>query len=260
MPQNVLRVALPGYDAKNDTNLDHFSLYTDADNILIKEYLRGSLSFKFDDYPSGFTISHNLGYVPLFLVYVDDQAAVSPFGWKQIGNGAFSIAYLAYSDENTLTIFEGTNTTRSFKYYIFYDNQVGSSSKEITESRALIKVAKQGFTAFSKDPNSYLFHSDLNTFKIIAEGTSNISYTTNGTYTINHGVTLTNPSSFIMFFSPPDGYVVMGNGTFLAFSRDEVFLFDQCLLTTTQFKVNISGDGANHTIPVKWYIFETPLT
>ena len=33
---NVIRCALPGYNALTDTNLDHYSLYGDVDNVLIK--------------------------------------------------------------------------------------------------------------------------------------------------------------------------------------------------------------------------------
>ena len=37
---NVIRVALPTYNALTDTNPDHFALYSDQDWVLIKEFTR----------------------------------------------------------------------------------------------------------------------------------------------------------------------------------------------------------------------------
>ena len=65
---NVFKVALPGYNAETDTNLDHFALYVDGttDHILIKEKTRGSVAV---NNGSTVEINHNLTYVPFALAY-----------------------------------------------------------------------------------------------------------------------------------------------------------------------------------------------
>ncbi len=62
----TMRVSLPGYDCLTDGTIDHYSVYADTDNVLIKEQARGTLSVA-----NGYngTISHALGYVPFSLVY-----------------------------------------------------------------------------------------------------------------------------------------------------------------------------------------------
>jgi len=269
MADNVIRVSIPNggggyYNALTDTNLDHFALYTDQDNILVKEHSRGTLSCLGNAYPSGYPINHNLGYVPLFLVYAYDYAGYEgPAGnWLQVGDGNLSIWVAAISDANTLTIYPdgNPNQTNTFKWYIFYDNIVGSSGHTITESANVLKVGKAGVNVLTSiDPNDYIFHSDLNTFKIIKEGTATISYTANGVYSFNHNAGILNPAAFQIFVMFPDGSVTMGNGTFACQSRNGVFQL-QAGINTTQISCKIFGDSAAHSIYVKYYIYETPLT
>lgn len=253
-----IRIALPGYNAETDRNLDHFALFSDEDNILIKEHSRGSFTTSNENT----TITHNLGYVPFFLAYVyDDVGAYGPINtWQQIGDANLSIAYAAIVDTTTLVISNLTAASKKFIYYIFYDNVVGSSTNTITESQKVFKVAKNGINAFtSKNPNDYIYHSDLNTFKIIKEGTSSISYTGDNTYSFNHGASITDAAAFMMFVKFPDESITIVNGTFGGTSRDYTFGL-LAGITSTQIKCKIFGDGVNRTLTVKYYIFETPLT
>lgn len=265
---NVIRASIPDpttgdfYNVLTDTNLDHFSLYTDQDNILIKEKERNTITFS-----SGTqTIAHNLGYIPDFKVYVNDQAsAFVRYGWKSVAaqNSAFVVNnFYAYADTTNLYITNNSGLSTTFIYYIFYDNQVGSSGVTIDESPMLIKIAKTGVDALvSRDPNDYIFHSDLNTFKVLKEGNASITYTSDGEYTINHGLSLTNPTSFDLFLEFPDGYTVKCAGENLVFSRDQQFTVQDAILTTTQLKFTldrISGSGT--AINAKYYTYETPLT
>jgi hypothetical protein len=109
---SVIRVALPGYDALTDTDPQHFSLFSDTDNVLIKEFDRGSGN-------GNATINHNLGYVPFFLVYTD------------IGGGRFRVVNAqnplgggpqVYTTTTDLII--ANNAGADYQYYIFYDNVV----------------------------------------------------------------------------------------------------------------------------------------
>jgi len=261
---NTIRVALPGYNALTDTNLDHFALYTDQDNVLIKEFARGSVTNIGDGVEVISTITHNLGYIPLFLVFVyDTQAVYNNNKWKLLAHfssGASVPPYLAIADSTKLYIYNFTAATISFKYYIFYDNVVGSSSKTLTESTNVIKITKSGFDARTeKDPNNMIFHSDLNTFKILKEGNGNINYTGVGNYPFNHGVSLTNPTSYMLFVKFPDGYTALIPGKGTVNSSDNVYDISDSYIDTTQIGMYISGAG-NNTFYYKYYIFETPLT
>lgn len=114
---NVIRVALPSINALTETDPSKFSLYSDSDNVLIKEFARGAGSV---DLSSSITISHNLGYIPFFLVYVEIDTdrfrllnAQSP-----IGGG-----WTAYATINSLVITNNFSSThKEYQYYIFYDN------------------------------------------------------------------------------------------------------------------------------------------
>ncbi len=55
----------------------------------------------------------------------------------------------------------------------------------------VVKVAKIGKSAFSSDPNDFIFHSSYNTFKIILEATKSITLaasTNSQTFTQEHGL------------------------------------------------------------------------
>lgn len=258
---NVIRQALPGYNALTDTDLDHFSLFTDQDNILIKEKARGT----FTRATGTETIAHNLGYIPDFKVYVDDQYDPSVKGWKRIPaqQSAVMVApFWAEADTTNIYVSNNTGVSCNFVYYIFYDNQVGASAQTITESAMVLKVGKAGINILqSKDPNDYIFHSDLNTFKVLKEGIASLTYTADGQYTINHGLSLSNEAAFDYFIKFPDGYTVHGVGAGTVYSRDHNFLAWNAIITTTQIKLNLTRDGgAGTALTVKYYIYETPLT
>jgi hypothetical protein len=109
---NSIRVALPGYNALTDTDPNHFSLLSDADYVLIKEKQRASVVVT-----AGNTqvINHNLGYVPFFTVYSGAQ-------WIN-GYNIYS-ALKCYATTTTLVLINNDSISHTFKYYIFYDQQV----------------------------------------------------------------------------------------------------------------------------------------
>jgi hypothetical protein len=118
----TIRISLPGYDALTDTNLDHFALFTDQDNILIKEAVRGTVNVAG---MSSATVAHNLGYIPFAFALVK-QHFTSPtydlFTW--LTGSTFNNNY-SFDMDATNIYFRNLNdsTARDFKYYIFYDNQ-----------------------------------------------------------------------------------------------------------------------------------------
>ena len=116
----VIKIALPSYDAFNDTNPDHFALYVDqkTDNILIKEKTRGSISVAGSG--GSETIAHRLGYVPFVLAFYESSAGV----FRKIHGAtdpATSNPYFTV-DSTNLVLRNPTGSSTTMSYYIFYDN------------------------------------------------------------------------------------------------------------------------------------------
>jgi hypothetical protein len=260
---NSIRVSLTGYDALTDTNLDHYALYADQDNILIKEFTRGTASVAYSG--SAYVVPHNLGYVPYFQVYcnnftVGGSGTSTTFvpHWA----GGFSVPPIAATADGTnVYIFNNNGTaTYNFFWYIFYDNVAGSISGSIASSKG-IKVTKQGKDISSTDPNDYIFHSSLNTFKILKEGTTNINYTsgtTGGNYSFNHNAGISNPTSYSVYMKFPDGKTAFLPGQGIVYSYDSNWTVSSTYITATQLQMYIQGTG-NAILPIKYYIYETPL-
>ena len=112
-----IKIALPGYNAFTDPDPDHFSLFVDqeVDYILIKEKLRDTVSINNSTTQN---IAHGLGYVPFCLVFVESSSGV----WRKLfsspvdGNG-----YWYEINSTNLVIENQSGGTKTFSYYIFYD-------------------------------------------------------------------------------------------------------------------------------------------
>lgn len=109
----TMRASLPGYDALTDGTIDHYSIYADSDNILIKEKSRGSVVLS-----GRGTVSHGLGYVPLSYSYFLHNGTAT-YCTSTNGFSQFEL-YLTAADY----IVRAIPGTRTFKYYFFYDQQV----------------------------------------------------------------------------------------------------------------------------------------
>jgi hypothetical protein len=118
MAKKVFKIALPGYNALTDTDPNHFALYVDqaVDYTLIKEDTRGSVSI---NNSSNQAITHSLGYIPLCFVFLDngDGSFTRIYG---VDIGAGDTGYTVSTTAVTISNYEGS--TKSFKYYIFYDD------------------------------------------------------------------------------------------------------------------------------------------
>lgn len=115
----TIRVSLDGYDALTDSNIDHYALYADSDNILIKEKIRGSISVGAN---SSENIAHGLDYIPFVLVF----AEVSSGKWIYAVGEPTHSTYIVHTEIDTTNVklVNDTAATKTFKYYIFYDQQV----------------------------------------------------------------------------------------------------------------------------------------
>lgn len=111
-----MRVSLPGYDCLTDTTIDHYGLYADSDNILIKELSRGA--FNITSTNNG-TVSHNLGYIPFYLGYC--QVGASRFrianSFDPVGSG-----WRSFTDTSKVVFQNRFGSDGTVQYFIFYDN------------------------------------------------------------------------------------------------------------------------------------------
>mgnify|MGYP001566943219 FL=1 len=114
----TIRVSLPGFNAGTDTNIDHYSLYADSDNVLIKEKTRGTISVA--NGAIG-TVAHGQSYIPFTLAF-------GSFGGTRayLSGNDLSSSYPVFMrlDGTNVYFINNNSGTVSFQYYIFYDQQV----------------------------------------------------------------------------------------------------------------------------------------
>jgi len=122
---------------------------------------------------------------------------------------------------------------------------------------AVSKATKNALTA--TNPNDFIFHSDYNTFKILAEGllTNQSVNTDPKTFTVAHG--LGYAPNFYAFCKFPDGKVAMaGPNAFEASQTRTTGSFTPEVDSTNLYFI-LTRPGANYTVSIKWYIFEVTL-
>jgi hypothetical protein len=117
--RQVIKIALPGYNAFTDTNPDHFALYVDPDEridyVLIKEKTYATVSVASSDSE---TIAHGLGYVPFCLVFVESSSGV----WRKLFSRPLDgTGYFFEVTDTNLIIYNDSASAKSFSYHIFYD-------------------------------------------------------------------------------------------------------------------------------------------
>lgn len=121
-----------------------------------------------------------------------------------------------------------------------------------------IRVAKQGKSAFSTNPNDFIFHSAYNTFKIIAEGTllSQSVDASSKEFSVAH-----NQSSMptaMAFAKYPDGYIALPRE--YPHSGEQERYFNLEMDDTNLYFVFNRGGTANYSVDIKYYIFEAPAS
>lgn len=119
MATKVFKVALPGRNAYEDQDPDHFALFVDqrVDYILIKQKQKATVSVPSSI--SAYNIAHNLGYIPFCLVFAEVSTGV----WRKIHSTAIDGVALKYEISTTnLVLRNETGSAVNFSYWIFYDN------------------------------------------------------------------------------------------------------------------------------------------
>jgi len=247
---NVARTALPGYNALTDTDPDHFSLYADEDNVLIKRKQTGSGTISAGA-PTTETIAHDLTYISFFMVYFDE-----------FDDGSFKILNNQYNPIEVPSIVCATNTTdliiksfitSDYAYDIFYDDMDTEGVPEITESNNVFKVARPNKSANSKNPNDYIVHSDLNNFKILKQGTTSITLEP-GTNSFNHIANVQAPYKYFMFCKFPDGKTALLGGSAPTYSYDGNYLINSTWCDATKLYISLAG-ASNIDVDISYIIY-----
>jgi len=253
----TIRVGLTGYNALTDTNPDHYALYTDGDNILVKEKARGTIDISAH---SGDTVAHGLPYIPLSFGFIEISSGV----WRRIYGQTIVADYEFQVDDTYLYFHNGSGSEVTFSYYIFYD-QLTSGSETITESNYVLKASKAGVNALSStNPNDYIFHSDLNTFKIVDTGVKEISltgYTSDQTFTEAHGLSFiplvnafANEDTVERVFPPNSPDIYFWGPKAGWFSTGITFNYVQADATNVIF--NLSNSAETQDVNIRYYCLE----
>jgi hypothetical protein len=221
----TIRVSLPGYNALTDNNLDHFSLFADTDNVLIKRKTTRTYNVGYGGNPTIYTVNHGLGYVPFFMVYKD----LNNNGYWSIVNNEYNQfevpPMIASSDTSDLKVRNYYVSSVPIAYDIFYDNMSLSGNPTISESSVVFKVSRPNKSTSSTNPNDYIMHSDLNNLKILKQGKVTVTPTQDwGEIRVSHEFAGTTPYKFLYYVKCLDGKVILA-GTAMQRSYNENYYF-----------------------------------
>ena len=202
----TVRVTLPGYEAGTDTNLDHYALYADVDNVLIKNQSTGVGTLSSSSIG---TITHNLEYIPFYAVYAKTHYYLDN-RYIPVNNqyNAFQVPdIISGVNGSQLLIRNFQGTEIPYGYDIFYDDMSQTGTPAISESSHVFKVTRPGKDGTSTNPNDYIMHSDLNNFKILKQGTSAVTLNTWNMGTVVHNANIITPYKYFAYLKYPDGKV-----------------------------------------------------
>ena len=126
----------------------------------------------------------------------------------------------------------------------------------------ILAVSKATLDVLSiTSPNDFIFKSDLNTFKILAQGvlTSQTVDANPKTFSVAHG--LSDTPIFFAFAEFPDGKTAMPDNH--DFTEQYNVAAGYGAFTTEVDATNIyfifTRPGSNYNVNIKWYAFEAPL-
>lgn len=120
-----------------------------------------------------------------------------------------------------------------------------------------IRVAKEGRSAFSDNPNDFIFHSRYNTFKILSQGILTAQAVTSDptTFTVAHGRgEVVTAYAFAKF---PDGYVALPREIPRTGELERYFQLE--VDDTNLYFVFYKGATANYNVDIKYFVFEAPI-
>lgn len=241
MGSHGFKVSEPDYDVReaDDKNLSLKSGLT-----LLKVALQGTITLN----AAWKTINHNLGYVPQFLVFLKDTgwSPVSTFlGTGDLDNG------LARADENNLYIGRVDASRTEAIYYIFYEPaQTGTAPSYTPTNDFGMKISKDGVDIDDANILEQTFNSELNSLKIVADGTLTSTASGAREVTYVHGLSVV-PGYFAF-------YEVNNSGVWYpTFTSHNGVDIVECRTDADDFTALIYTSGSK-TVKVRYFILADP--
>jgi hypothetical protein len=120
-----IRIAKPGYNVLTETDLDNIIFDSAYDTL--KYHLSGTKSLVVAGSDAETTVTHGLGYIPFFIVFVQNPSvttrySMTPYVFEDVADYAYLSAY-ADSDKIYFTAHTNTlNATVNYYYKVFRNN------------------------------------------------------------------------------------------------------------------------------------------
>ena len=120
-----LIISKPGYNATTESTSDNLIFSSDYDTL--KYYASGTIDLIISGADAETSVSHNLGYIPFFVAYVnyvpfETSYSTVPFNFAEIGVYYFVNAYATSTDIFFNVRTASANNTITFAYKIFRNN------------------------------------------------------------------------------------------------------------------------------------------
>lgn len=176
--------------------------------------------------------------------------------WNAVS--AYDTCFYVYKDDATTTTSATTSSTTSTSTSITSVSTIPVSAEKIIVSKSGVDALK------ATNPNDFIFHSDYNTFKIVATGTATFAISAGDSEvekTIAHGLSYTpvvagfaKVVGDVYVLSPneygrtiTDGVQYLGFLGIAADATNVIFIFN-----------NSDLSAENQTVIVRYYLFEVP--
>ncbi len=194
-------------------------------------------------------VTHNLGYVPQFLVYVLDTGPDPDAAFLATGDLGVAVAR---ADTTKLYVQKDTNKVTAF-YYIFYEPADTGSEPTITPSSDLgIKVSKDGIDVKTAGIFDQTFNSEKNSLKISSDGEETSTANGTRTVTVAHGLGVI-PLYFVFFEVENSG------NWFSNYTESHLHAGARVEANTDDTNLNIEiTTTSSQTVKIKYFIFVDP--
>jgi hypothetical protein len=239
-----IKVSEPGYDV-NTAGDKNLSLKTGM--TLLKVFSSGTTSLS----GTWTEITHNLGYVPQFLVYVKDTTP-NPDAFY-LGTADLGTAVARADTSKVYIKQQNANQTEAY-YYIFYEPaDTGTAPSIVSTNDYGMKVSKDGYSVHTANILQQTFNSEKNSLKIALEGDTSSTANGSRTVTVAHGLSVI-PAYFVL-------YEVENSGRWYPnFTEDDVHgAIVKAWTDDTNLNVQITTTSSQ-TVKIKYYILIDPIT
>jgi len=231
-----------------------FSVHTAADkNLALKSGFKLLKVFKEGAVANASPIediAHDLGYLPQFLVWVDDDTGIKSAGaGLATGNDDFA---LAYADTADLRVF--TTNGGDIKYFIFYEPlATGTAPVVVSTNDYGIIVTEAGKGVSTANILEQTFNSEKNSLKIAVNDNEFHTVNTSYSFLIAHGLSTT--PGYLIYFE------VDSSGKWWSENEKDTLSGKNVELnawTTGTFLVASLTSSASCTVKIVYYILADP--